>query len=437
MANKLLLKSFTKIRMKKQLGYFLIFSFYLLCLNINCGAQTLQTISVDSLFIGQPYPYNITVTGDSIFPNQYKVYGIYFHHKFIPNSTFAIADSSSYPGFIDLGGVSNSLNSFSVSSSHFVPFSVDTGMYNLILAKCNPGPTQDTVLFDTLFDALYISQPDTIIGGKIYHDTNQNKTFDASDSLISGIRIFCDLFLDNMRYDSLGNYYFPVSYGGHKLISILQNDYVLWSDSTSFTLTTDSLNPNGYDFGYLRGLYDCNPDTVHQLDTVVFDLYAHGILDPSFIQYGFLIDSAGQQILFYDGNNIVQFLDSNHMKLFLVIPSTWHGTYSIFLPYQIISLYYTLNNAFYVLPPLSTDITEGYPYKSISVSPNPFVNSISLDGEVDFLTDNIKIFSTLGSLVFESKARRTIDVSMLSKGTYIFQVFSKTTIKYSHILVKE
>ncbi len=418
----------------------LVFMILSLCLWIRAAesnAQTLQTISIDSLFKGQKYPNSIIVNGDSIFPNQYKVFGVYFYHKYIPNSNFTLVDSNYYPTFFNTNGVSNTLNSFEVSSGHFVPFSVDTGMYNLILAKCNPGPLSDTVLFDTLFNALYISKPDTIIGGKVFCDINQNKVYDFGDSLISGINILCDLYSENIRYDSLGNYYFPVAYGNHRLISPRQNDYVLWTDSNFFTFNTDSVDSNGYDFGYVRGLFDCTPDTVHQLDTVVFDLYGHGVLDSFFIQYGFLIDSSGQQITFYGLSDVVSFIDSNHMQVNLVIPITWHGSYSIILPYQILSLQYTLNNAFYVLPPLSSSISENNSNGRLTVNPNPATNFISFVVNGRKQLNLFKIYSMSGFLILEGNVEQTLDISVLNQGLFVLEIIADDGSTYLCKFIKE
>jgi photosystem II stability/assembly factor-like uncharacterized protein len=137
------------------------------------------------------------------------------------------------------------------------------------------------------------------------------------------------------------------------------------------------------------------------------------------------------------------FVGTNGGGLFL---STNNGDYWIKKNYGLTNLYVTSIsiNADYIfigtdggvfrakLSDLITDIPEKEkPNNSLSISPNPATNTITLNYPENILGEQVRIFNTMGILVWSGIAdgnRKAIDVSQFPCGAYFMRVGDKTRI---------
>ena len=387
------------------------------------SAQVLTSLSENSFFQGEVIPHNMTIYGNNIFsvPITQKIYGIYLQNTLAPASSIALLDSNNFPN----AGSSLYKDSIEFYPSTIIPFSLDTGNYNLILVRCINGHPPTVFYFDTLLNAAHISSPDAIISGKMFIDNNLNKLFDTGDDIDTTLRISLDYDDSNIRYDSIGNFYFPAMNGPHHLGGLEQAQYIVNTDSTSYQFLVNDTNITNLDFGFVPALYSCTPDTVYQNDTVTFNIYSHGLFVFFDLEYmGFADTSNSLLRSFYPFNdpNIIVY-DSTHIEARLIVnllPGDYYLKAVLFVNYFTYTLPYMIN----VQPPTTTNI-DYLNNNGTNVYPNPFNDYLNIDSRFVSRLKSFSILNNLGQIILQEKLYSNyekLNLQDLSAGLYFIKL---------------
>ena len=408
---------------------FIVTIFAFISFGTSSFCQILSTLSVDTFFQGELYPVTITIYGNNIFPLPItqKVYGIYFQNHLSPASSITLVDSLEFPQQSAL--TSRYQDSIRIQNPNFIPFDADTGMYDLILVKCNNSTPPNLFFYDTLQNAVLIQIPDAFIYGKTFLDMNYDKAYDSGDSAVSFFHIGLDWSQgENIRYDSSGNYFFPVRNGSHSIGWNNQTEYVINTDSSFYHLTINNNNIYNVDFGYIPGMTGCAPDTVHQLDTVNFDFFSNGIFLTTDYDYLVFIDSLGNETteisvgLFSDSTT---YIDSTHIINHMTITIS-PGLYSVRVKYYRSFLEYTLSPGVVVLPPISTSVNELANKSQFYLVPNPTNQYFQINSTLNDASIQYKIYNYFGCIILSGSTTTSqkISISQFGNGVYFAKIIT-------------
>jgi len=232
----------------------------LLLISKQAEGQFLNGMSPNSCYHSQSFWCTINAT--NLFKSTSNTYGNIWKARLRQGSyTYTFFD---VPNNLSGNGMYVSDSNTAVFSSYgAVPATAPVGLYDLevvITDTANPGTNLITY---TAFGAYTVVAADCYLSGKVYFDSNENGNFDPGEPGIPYVRIAGASNPDELT-DSLGNFYFGKPNGGFQIWtnSPLDHEYLISSDSATYTRAINNTNVSGLDFGLVDGITSCVPDSV-------------------------------------------------------------------------------------------------------------------------------------------------------------------------------
>ena len=397
----------------------------------NANSASLDSTSFNSLNTGINYPYRLSIYGSGLDSTTsfYRVFGVYLVNSNQQQLHISLKDSLSTQVDYDIYP-----DSIVLYNENYVPVSVDTGVYHLLVIRTDRLFSPTLYIYDTLFNAVTISPADLKIGGKIYIDFNFNKVFDAGDSLITANNwgVALSTHSNSIQFDSLGNYFFYAMANTQYQMSApfpSFHYYTMSTDSLYYNPLTTTVDITDLDFGVEDIIYLCDPDTVYMNDTVTIDLYSWDLFYNNSWDIQFRDSIGNLSISVSSSSPEVILFDIDHITIRTIMSTPTTGWHDIIYDEGFQAEYYRLDGL-YVLPPTATSVEE-FDRIEISVFPNPAKEFIKLKRKSNS-TITIFIYDLLGTIVVEKQltADAEIDVSFLSPGIYFLKAGERKNVRF-------
>ncbi|MBK9526278.1 MAG: T9SS type A sorting domain-containing protein [Bacteroidetes bacterium] len=239
-----------------------------------------------------------------------------------------------------------------------IPGNQVTGVYDLVVTTTDVNFWGSNLQTFTLPACFTINPPDGYITGKIYFDANFNGIYDVGEAGLSNQVVILNPGSQTAYSNASGDYSFGVMNGSYTVAwsHSTSANYVLNSDSASYTVTVNSANISGLDFGGVDGLVSMAPGTAFQgqnLNSTVVsrDLFLTGANPYGNISYAYLTNQTNFNSYSVPINSFT-ILDTNRVQFLYTIPlSVVAGTYQLTL--YISNQQWILQDALIVTPPPS------------------------------------------------------------------------------------
>ena len=306
-------------------------------------------------YTGQ-YNLTTTVTSNNLFlavgsPNG-NIYEVYLQQGV---NTIPIADMtnmwySPYPA--------TAVDSSTLDLLFNIPLTAATGTYDLVVTTTDPWNFGTNLQTYTLPSCFNVGPPDGYASGKVFYDVNMNGVFDAGDSALSNQTVVLQPGNTPATTDVNGDYSIALRNGTYTISwqSSFTHAFSRTSDSASYTITMNSANVTGFDFGGVDGLTSLSPAVAFQGETINSILTSLKIFRTGANAYGNITGgvwkSPNGTINYGITRNSFTVLDSNSAQLLAPInPNMSVGIYDLAVTVSGYTFY--LRNALTVTAPPS------------------------------------------------------------------------------------
>ncbi|MBK6838342.1 MAG: T9SS type A sorting domain-containing protein [Bacteroidetes bacterium] len=207
-----------------------------------------------------------------------------------------------------------------------IPGTAVPGVYDLVVTTTDTLFIGSNLQTYTLPASFTITPPDGFISGKVYFDANLNGVFDTGETPLTSQYLTLTPGNVSATTDANGDYTFGVMNG---IYTITWNrtsgiSYLLSSDSASYTVTMNSANQTGYDFGAKDGLLSVSPSSAFQGGTLNAIVNSRALFRTGTYPYGNIsYSSLVNQSTGYSYSLTVTaytVLDTNRVQLLYAIP---------------------------------------------------------------------------------------------------------------------